>query len=65
MATLPRISLLVSGKITMPVYNLFEQGKQLLKYVEREFDEFLHCGRLEHGFLRVLCGNCKHEKLVV
>jgi ribosomal protein S27E len=36
----------------------------LPKYVEREFDEFLRCGRLEHGFLRVVCGDCKHEKLV-
>jgi ribosomal protein S27E len=45
--------------------NLAEQGKYLPKYVEREFDEFLRCGRLEHGFLRVVCGDCKHEKLVV
>jgi ribosomal protein S27E len=44
--------------------NLAEQGKYLPKYVEREFDEFLRCGRLEHGFLRVVCGDCKHEKLV-
>ena len=44
--------------------SLAEQGKYLPKYVEREFDEFLRCGRLEHGFLRVVCGDCKHEKLV-
>ncbi len=44
--------------------NLAEQGKYLPKYVEREFDEFLRCGRLEYGFLRVVCGDCKHEKLV-
>ena len=43
---------------------LREQGKQFPKFVEREFDEFLRCGRLEHGFLRVVCGDCKHEKLV-
>jgi hypothetical protein len=30
--------------------NLAEQGKYLPKYIEREFDEFLHCGRLEYGF---------------
>jgi ribosomal protein S27E len=46
------------------IANLAEQGKYLPKYVEREFDEFLRCGRLEHGFLRVVCGDCKHEKLV-
>jgi ribosomal protein S27E len=44
--------------------SLAEQGKYLPKYVEREFNEFLRCGRLEHGFLRVVCGDCKHEKLV-
>ncbi len=44
--------------------NLADQGKYLPKYVEREFDEFLRCGRLEHGFLRVVCNDCKHEKLV-
>ena len=44
--------------------NLAEQGKYLPKYVEREFDDFLRCGRLEHGFLRVVCNDCKHEKLV-
>ena len=46
------------------IVNLAEQGKYLPKYVQREFDEFLRCGRLEHGFLRVVCGDCKHEKLV-
>nr|WP_238526887.1 transposase zinc-binding domain-containing protein [Glaciecola nitratireducens] len=44
--------------------NLAEQGKYLPKYVEREFDEFFRFGRLEHGFLRAVCGGCKHEKLV-
>jgi ribosomal protein S27E len=47
-----------------PTTNLAEQGKYLPKYVEREFDDFLRCGRLEHSFLRVVCGDCKHEKLV-
>jgi len=41
-----------------------EQGKYLPKFVEREFEDFLRCGRLEHGSLRVVCGDCKHEKLV-
>ena len=43
---------------------LSHQGKSLPKHVEKEFEEFLKCGRLEHGFLSVLCGDCKHEKLV-
>lgn len=46
------------------IANLAEQGKYLPKHVQREFDDFLRCGRLEYGFLRVVCGDCKHEKLV-
>src|SRR5690554_7795105 len=30
----------------------------------REFEDYLKCGRLEHGFLRVRCQSCHHEKLV-
>ena len=41
---------------------LSEQGKQLPGYVVREFDDYLKCGRLEHGFLRVRCDNCHHAK---
>ena len=33
-------------------------------YVVREFEDFLKCGRLVHGFLRVRCESCHHEKLV-
>ncbi|MDT0583360.1 transposase zinc-binding domain-containing protein [Alteromonas sp. W409] len=43
---------------------LSHQGKSLPYHVEKEFDEFLKCGRLEHGFLRVVCDDCKHQKLV-
>ena len=41
---------------------LSAQGKQLPGYVAREFDDYLKCGRLEHGFLRVRCDTCHHEK---
>jgi len=27
-------------------------------------DAFLECGILAHGFLRLLCANCGHDKLV-
>jgi ribosomal protein S27E len=43
---------------------LAEQGRGLPGYVVREFEEYLKCGRLEHGFLRVRCETCHHEKLV-
>ncbi len=39
-------------------------GKTLPAYVTKEFDEYLKCGGLEHGFLRVRCESCYDEKLV-
>jgi len=43
---------------------LAEQGEILPRYVQREFDAYLKCGRLEHGFLRVRCNICHAEHLV-
>lgn len=40
------------------------EGKTLPGYVQREFTDYLKCGRLDHGFLRVRCEQCHHEKLV-
>src|SRR5499426_807469 len=33
-------------------------------YVEREFSDYLRCGILAHGFLRLGCDTCHHELLV-
>jgi ribosomal protein S27E len=44
--------------------SLEEQEQNLPSYIQREFDDFLHCGRLEYGFLRVRCEDCHHERLV-
>jgi hypothetical protein len=33
--------------------HLGQSGRYLPRYVTREFDEYLECGRLEHGFLQV------------
>ena len=33
-------------------------------YVEQEFEDYLKCGRLEQGFLRVRCDTCHAEHLV-
>lgn len=33
-------------------------------YVQREFEQYLKCGRLEYGFLRVRCESCHAGKLV-
>lgn len=40
------------------------EGRSLPDYVQQEFTDYLRCGRLEHGFLRVRCESCHHEKLV-
>ncbi len=34
------------------------------RYVLREFDDYLKCGRLEHGFLRLRCDTCHAERLL-
>ena len=39
-------------------------GAGLPKFVTDEFDAFLACGILAHGFLRLRCDGCMEEKLV-
>ncbi|SDZ13778.1 transposase zinc-binding domain-containing protein [Nitrosomonas sp. Nm33] len=41
-----------------------ETGSGLPDFVKDEFDAFLECGILAHGFLRLRCADCSHEKLV-
>ena len=40
------------------------EGRALPRFVEDEFEAYLKCGLLEHGFLRVKCDACQAEKLV-
>ena len=40
------------------------QGRPLPDYVQQEFEAYLQCARLEHGFLRVRCESCHAEHLV-
>jgi len=46
------------------VTHLSEHGRVLPNYVSREFESYLKCGLLSHGFLRVCCECCQHEKWV-
>ena len=46
------------------VSHLAELGRVLPSHVQQEFEDYLKCGLLEHGFLRVRCSNCCHERLV-
>jgi hypothetical protein len=39
-------------------------GAALPKFIKREFDEYLRCGILAHGFVRVHCGGCGFDRLV-
>jgi len=43
---------------------LADSGKQLPTHVQRAFEDYLQCGRLEHGFLRLRCERCHAEHLV-
>jgi len=39
-------------------------GSRLPRFVKDEFDAFLQCGILAHGFLRLRCGECGHDSLL-
>jgi ribosomal protein S27E len=41
-----------------------QSGGHLPRFVRQEFEDYLKCGLLEHGFLRVKCDGCRHEHLV-
>jgi hypothetical protein len=50
-------------------YPVFEaqsaaEGRVLPDTVRREFEEYLKCGCLEHGFYRVRCDTCHEERLL-
>ncbi len=44
--------------------HLLAKGTALPGYVEQEFEDYLRCGRLDNGFLRVRCDTCHAERLV-
>ena len=46
------------------VAELAADGREVPGYVAREFEEYLRCGRLEWGLLRVRCEVCHRERLV-
>jgi len=40
-------------------------ASELPRFIKDEFDAFLERGILAHGFLRLRCGACSHDKLLV
>jgi cell division septation protein DedD len=41
-----------------------EADRVVPRFVERELRRYLECGILAHGFLRVYCDACRHDRLV-
>lgn len=41
-----------------------EGAGRLPDFVKREFEDYLQCGILAHGFARVRCADCGDESLV-
>lgn len=41
-----------------------QSGGHLPQFIRQEFEEYLKCGLLDHGFLRVKCDGCCNEHLV-
>ena len=39
-------------------------GSELSRFIKEEFDAVLECGSLAHGFLRLRCGECGHDRLL-
>ena len=46
------------------VEHLAARERALPMQVVREFEDYLKCGRHEHGFLRDRCADCQAERLV-
>ncbi|MBW2244149.1 MAG: transposase [Deltaproteobacteria bacterium] len=40
------------------------RGHPVPRFIEREFRAYLRCGVLAHGFLRLHCDGCGHDRLV-
>ena len=55
-----------TGEAHYPAFvkHLAARERTLPAHVVREFEDYLKCGRLEHGFLRVRCADCHAERLV-
>ena len=47
-----------------PAHTEASTDAELPRFIKDEFDAFLECGILAHGFLRLRCGECGHDKLL-
>lgn len=62
----PELTLLYQVERHLPEFSehLRERGRFLPRFVFQEFHDYLKCGRLLHGFVRVKCNSCRNELLV-
>ena len=54
----------IETNLTAFLEYLHERDAALPRFVTDEFKDYLRCGRLEYGFIRVKCDGCRHEHLV-
>ena len=54
----------ISGQLEPFLARSRGQGAPVARFVEREIRAYLECGVLAHGFLRVHCAACDHDRLV-
>ena len=54
----------VAGSLESFLAQAERVDRSVPRFVEREFRAFLDCGILAHGFLRVHCDACGHDRLV-
>jgi uncharacterized protein (DUF983 family) len=60
----PRIRRPEAAGQTIIAHTEASTGAELPRFIKDEFDTFLECGILAHGFLRLRCGECGHDKLL-
>jgi len=54
----------VAGELETFVARLAARDRNIPHFVERELREYLDCGILTHGFMRVRCPHCRKDEVV-
>lgn len=55
---------LIQANLNTFLHQREQENKPVPSYVQKQFNNFLKCGILAHGFLRLECEKCKTEHLV-
>jgi len=48
-----------------PFFQVLQGDAEVPHYVQKEFNEYLKCGILAHGFARAYCKECKKDILIL